>query len=161
MSTINNGMLTQKNPNQTYQEIEKLNEKYKKMAQEKALEEILKSMGEEKLAKTQAQPRILKDIINERIESVERQLGRLKQAKQELDGLTLQESDAAFHAEYGNVLIRRYKIADFTTMGEVKKEWDGSIIAEVITLSGGVVPVLATELVPITEATKVLFGKKT
>ncbi len=55
--------------------------------------------------------------------------------------------------------MRRFFVGDATTTIAVRKEHDGKIMAEVVGAYQQT-SVLAEELVPVTEATKVLFGKK-
>lgn len=139
-----------------YWEIEELNKKKQKDAEmQKFLEQAMQDVMNVKKAVNKP----LGESLSDKIEELETRLGRLKEAKKELDGLEIKEGDAAFHKDFGNVIVRRFFVGDATAVIAVKKEYEGKIMAETVGLHGSA-SVCADELVPITEATKVLFGKK-
>ncbi len=144
-------------------------EQFKIYAKEQKLKEMEKlimeamSMTGDVSAAGRGSEQAMQETLNQRLErrisDTERSLIRMREAKEELSKLQVSEGDAAFHPEHGNVLIRVFSLGDCTTMGNVKKEHDGKVLAQIVT-TNSTAYVLASELVPITEATKILYGKK-
>lgn len=101
-------------------------------------------------AKTGLDERIA-DLEKKQIE-IANKIARMKEIRQVWDSLPFKEGDVAFHPEHGNVIVRSIEYGS--------KDSDFEDIKYVIVTSRAQTPrVSYKELVPITEATKVLYGK--
>lgn len=88
--------------------------------------------------------------LKDHIEGLQNQIDQIEKSKEEYESLTFKSGDVAFHKQYGNVLIRG------VTLNKINFEASRySIVTQDIMVS-----VALDELVPISEATKVLFGKR-
>lgn len=83
---------------------------------------------------------------------VENKIARMKEIKHVFDTLPFKEGDVAFHPDYGNVIIKAIQY------GPAESDFE-DIKYNVVTLNG-TVSKSYKEFVEISEATKVLFGKK-
>lgn len=91
------------------------------------------------------------DYISKR-DSIDARIERLKQLKEIWDNLPFKEGDVAFHKEYGNVLIKS------VIYGTTEEELE-DIKYSIITCKDGYKKASYNELIPISEATKVLYAK--
>ena len=83
--------------------------------------------------------------------TIEDKIQRMKDCKEVYENLPFREGEAAFHATHGNVLIRSIEF------GAAETDFE-DIKYGVVTLSGGYQKVSYKEVLPITEATKSLYG---
>lgn len=88
--------------------------------------------------------------IKDHIEVLQNQIEEIQKSKELYESLPFKSGDVAFHKTYGNVLIRGVTL-NRTNFDDSKY----SIVTQDITINVGI-----DELVPISEATKVLFGKR-
>lgn len=93
------------------------------------------------------------DDITKKIESLQERRARLEQVKEHWLKLRFKEGDAAFHREHGNVLIKSIEFGS-------KDEEIDVIKYNIVTLHKGTQKVPFTELVEISEVTKILYTEK-
>lgn len=84
------------------------------------------------------------------IEKLQQEMKKFDQILEFIEQLPFKEGDAAFHKDHGNVLIGG------VALNEVVENSTYSIVLR----TGKRLQVKTDELMPISEATKVLFGKK-
>jgi len=92
------------------------------------------------------------DLEKKRDEIIAR-IDRMRQVRDIYGQLPFGEGDVAFHAEYGNVIIKSIEY------GPTEDDFQ-DIKYNAVTLRNGTVKKSYKEFVPITEATKILYGEK-
>jgi hypothetical protein len=85
-----------------------------------------------------------------RIEKLQQEIAEYDKIEQFASELPFKEGDAAFHKDHGNVLIHGVSI---------NENFENSTYS-IVLRTGKRLQVKTDELMPISEATKVLFGKK-
>lgn len=105
----------------------------------------------------QAIPKDLKEHLEHRLEMNKIQILEIEATLEELKKLNFKAGDVAFHKEYGNILIRNIKIGD-SYSGMTHESLHNKIVADIVTTTGGGC-VLASELLPLTDATKILYQR--
>lgn len=97
--------------------------------------------------------------LDQRIADLERKkeeiiakIARMKEVREIYEKLPFGEGDVAFHAEYGNVIIKSIEY------GPAESDYE-DIKYNAITMNSGTVKKSFKEFVPITEATKILYGE--
>lgn len=88
--------------------------------------------------------------VSEQIKKLQNDLEKYDELVKFMDELPFKEGDAAFHKDHGNVLVS----------GVVLNETVQNSTYSVVLKTGRKLQVKTDELMPISEATKVLFGKK-
>ena len=91
----------------------------------------------------------IKDL-NDSIVRAKDEIERLEKAQQFIDALPFKEGDAAHHKDYGNVLVKMIRCDESNFE---KTVYD-------IVSTKGQATVNYKELIPINNATKILYGKK-
>lgn len=91
--------------------------------------------------------------LEKKKEEIIAKIQRMKDVREVYNALPFGEGDVAFHAEYGNVIIKSIEYGPAETDFE-------DIKYNVVTAHQGTVKKSFREFVPITEATKILFASK-
>lgn len=92
------------------------------------------------------------DLVKKRDEITAR-IDRMNEVRDVYNKLPFGEGDVAFHTEYGNVIIKSIEY------GPTEDDFQ-DIKYNAITRNNGTVKKSYREFVPITEATKILYGDK-
>lgn len=99
---------------------------------------------------TAEEVRLARKAAQAQIEKLQKDLNRYDKTLEFIESLPFKEGDAAFHKDHGNVLIHGVSI---------NENFENSTYS-IVLRTGKRLQVKTDELMPISEATKVLFGKK-
>lgn len=140
------------------EKIKRLTIKYKAEAMERRQVEMEKEvleMLQKQQGKKDEKPS-LKDQLVQRKEHLERDINIINEALEAIKALAFQPGDVAFHPLHGNVIVREIRLGS---------EYNDSIASHLNKLVASIAckktghVVLASELLPISSATKVLYDR--
>lgn len=99
----------------------------------------------------------MKERIEQKIKLYRDGIEALKNVLEDLEKLPFKLGDAVFHKETGNCIVKSIYVGNLMSHS-IDEHMDGKLIADVVCLQG-VRTLLASELLPISSATKVLFNE--
>lgn len=102
-----------------------------------------------------AKPSSQKERLLQSIEQGKYEIETMEKHLKLMDTLSFKQGDAVFHKEFGNVIIREIYIP-----GPYKQNPHGDELSAVVTTVDTELEVKYKDLLPISEATKILFEKK-
>lgn len=149
------GLVAQQKKSSLIEEMEKAKLDMDYQMVKKIMQEGMATMGMPSRRRT---PPNLNEQIEQRLSRIKEEEAKLIDLKEKLKDLQFKVGDVAFHKDYGNVLVRQVLMKDDYSLGRDFTGVEGDFAYEIVTMEGPMV-VPTSDLVPITEMTKALYGK--
>lgn len=99
----------------------------------------------------------LKDHIESRLEQLKAEIVAAEASLEEVKKLKFRRGDAAYHPNYGTVLIRDIRLGDPSARNDSLNSYN-KIVVDIVSMTNTHY-VAISELLPLTDATKILYQK--